>query len=76
MSRQHQIAIDMIDARFLAFARGESSDSLHAETSMAIEMAYSLGAISDAEHRHYVARRKRIIEREHDEFMARMSRSA
>lgn len=76
MSRNHQIAVDMIEARFLAFASGKSSADLHAETSMAIEMAYALGAIGFDEHRHYVARRHRILEREHTEFMARLPRSA
>ncbi|SEC26304.1 hypothetical protein SAMN05216178_4019 [Pseudomonas saponiphila] len=75
MSRKHQTAVDMIEARFQALI-AKSTCCLHAETDMAIEMAYALGAISLEEHRHYVARRHRILEREHAEFAARFARSA
>lgn len=75
MSRAHDTALAMIDSRFVLLLNGNTSEQLHAETSMAIEMAYALGAIGLDEHRHYVARRHRILEREHAEFMARLPRS-
>lgn len=69
---KHKIAVDMIDSRFLAFASGGSSAALHAETAMAIEMAYALGAIGSTEHTYYVARRHKIVELEHESTMARL----
>lgn len=73
MSDNHEIAVRMIEARFEAINRGDPSDGLHAETSMAIEMAYALGAISLEEHRYYVQRRDKIIDLEHKEFMGRFA---
>lgn len=70
MKNKHKIAVDMIDSRFLAFASGGPSAVLHAETSMAIEMAYALGAISFEEHSYYVARRHKLGELEHNAIMA------
>lgn len=75
MSRAHDTALAMIDSRFVLLLNGDTSAQLHAETSMAIEMAYALGAIDLEEHRYYVARRNRILEREHTELMTRLSRS-
>lgn len=72
MSQNHQTATDMIEARLQALI-AKSTCCLHAETDMAIEMAYALGAISLKEHRHYVARRVRILEHEYQEFVARRS---
>lgn len=72
MSRNHQVAVDMIEARFQALL-AKSTCCLHAETSMAIEMAYALGAIGLDEHRHYVARRTRIQEHEYAEWLSRRS---
>lgn len=59
---QHDIAVGMIDSRFQALNAGNSTATLHAETSMAIEMAHSLGAICMDEHRHYNLRLNRIYE--------------
>jgi len=72
MSRAHQTALDMIDSRFALLRDGNTSAQLHAETSMAIEMAHALGAIDIEEHRHYVARQDRIIERQHEELMQKL----
>jgi RNase P subunit RPR2 len=49
---------------------------LHGETSMAIEMAYTLGAIDIHLHRHYVARLRKIVEREQIELMRKMGMKA
>ena len=59
---KHDIAVGMIDSRFEALNAGNSTATLHAETSMAIEMAHSLGAICMDEHRHYNLRLNRIYE--------------
>ncbi|WP_044271224.1 hypothetical protein [Pseudomonas fluorescens] len=72
MSRAHETALDMIDSRFALLRDGNTSAQLHAETSMAIEMAHALGAIDINEHRHYVARQDRIIERQHEELMQKL----
>jgi len=72
MSRAHETALDMIDSRFALLRDGNTSAQLHAETSMAIEMAHALGAIDIEEHRHYVARQDRIIERQHEELMQKL----
>jgi len=71
-SRARNVALDMIDSRFVLLNDGDSSATLHAETSMAIEMAHALGAIDIEEHRHYVARQDRIIERQHEELMQKL----
>ncbi|MDD2056576.1 hypothetical protein N5D52_14870 [Pseudomonas sp. GD03860] len=72
MSR-HEKAVEIIDARFDAL-RQSSSAMLHGETSMAIEMAYALGAIGTDLYRHYVARRHKILERDHQQTMESMGR--
>ena len=72
MSRAHETALDMIDSRFALLRDGNTSAQLHAETSMAIEMAHALGAIDIEEHRYYVARQDRIIERQHEELMQKL----
>lgn len=69
MSRAHNIAVGMIDSRFDKLLAGNTSAQLHAETSMAIEMAHALGAIDINEHRHYVDRQDRILDRQHRELM-------
>lgn len=72
MSRAHIIAVGMINSRFVELLAGNTSARLHAETSMAIEMAHSLGAIDTSEHRHFVARQDRILERQHQDLMAKL----
>lgn len=72
MSRAHIIAVGMINSRFVELLAGNTSAQLHAETSMAIEMAHSLGAINISEYSHYVARQNRIIERQHQDLLAKL----
>ncbi|MCK3849966.1 hypothetical protein [Pseudomonas sp. W2Jun17] len=74
--RQHQIAVDMIDSRFALLQAGETSAVVHAEASIAVELAYSLGAIDMDEHRHYVERRDRIYARQAEAFAADIRRCA
>ena len=72
MNRAHETALAMIDSRFEQLLAGNTSAQLHSETSMAIEMAHALGAIDIAEHRHYVARQDRILERQHENLMQKL----
>ena len=72
MSRYHSIAVGMIDSRIDQLVAGSTSAQLHAEVGMAIEMAHSLGAIDISEYSHYVARQNRIIERQHQDLMAKL----
>jgi len=76
MSRAHETALDMIDSRFTLLRNGDSSAQLHAETSMAIEMAHALGAIDIDEHRHYVTRLDRIYQVQAEAFLTDIRRSA
>ena len=72
MSRNHEIAVGMINSRFQKLLAGNTSAQLHAEVSMAYEMAHSLGAIDISEYSHYVARQNRIIERQHRDLLAKL----
>ena len=72
MSRGHEIAVGMINSRFQQLLAGNTSAQLHAETGMTIEMAHALGAIDILEHRAYVARQDRILERQHQDLMAKL----
>ncbi|MBT9570875.1 MAG: hypothetical protein IV106_07155 [Pseudomonas umsongensis] len=72
MSRAHETALGMIDSRFALLLAGNTSAQLHAETSMAIEMAHALGAIDIGEHQHYVARLDRILDRQHRDLMLKL----
>jgi hypothetical protein len=76
MSRAHDTALGMIDSRFAMLRAGDSSAQLHAETSMAIEMAHALGAIDIKEHRHYVTRLDRIYQTQAEAFLTDIRRSA
>lgn len=76
MSRKHEIALGMIDSRFALLRNGDSSAQLHAETSMAIEMAHALGAIDIGEHQHYVTRLDRIYQAQAEAFLTDIRRSA
>ena len=76
MSRAHDTALGMIDSRFALLRAGDSSAQLHAETSMAIEMAHALGAIDISEHRHYVTRLDRIYQSQAEAFLTDIRRSA
>lgn len=72
MSRNHEIAVGMINSRFQKLLAGNTSAQLHAEVSMAYEMAHSLGAIDISEYSRYVARQNRIIERQHQDLLAKL----
>jgi hypothetical protein len=72
MKKKHDIAVSMIDARFEMLETGTTSAALHAETSMSIEMAHSLGVIDVDEYRHYRNRLKRIYDSESLQTMERM----
>ncbi|MBJ2290725.1 hypothetical protein JFT44_12345 [Pseudomonas sp. MF5691] len=69
MSRQHQIAVDLIDRWFTSMSVEGSTPVLHGETTMIVETAYALSAITDDEHQHYKARLHRLFERQHRETM-------
>lgn len=74
MSRAHDVAVGMIDSRFDKLLAGDTSAQLHAETSMAVEMAHALGAIDINEHQHYVSRQDRILERQHLGLLQKLER--
>lgn len=74
-SRARNVALGMIDSRFVLLNAGDSSAVLHAETSMAIEMAHSLGAIDIDEHRHYNERLSRIYDAQAEEFLKDIRRA-
>jgi len=76
MSRAHSVAVGMIDSRFDCLRAGETSTQLFAETSMAMEMAYALGAINDIEFGNYKARFHRFHESQAAEFVADILRTA
>lgn len=71
--RTNVIACGIIESRIDKMLAGDTSSSLESETSMAIEMAYALGAIECEEHTHYVRRINKIVERAQKEFMANLS---
>lgn len=70
--RTNVIACGIIESRIDKMLAGDTSSSLESETSMAIEMAYALGAIECEEHTHYVRRVNRILERNHTELMHKL----
>lgn len=76
MSRKHETALGMIDSRFALLRDGNSSAQLHAETSMAIEMAHALGAIDIEEHHHYAARLEHFYQIQAEAFLVDIRRSA
>ena len=72
---KHEKAVELIDSRIAALVK--SSSGFHrGEASMAVEVAYALGAIDTNLHRHYVARLNKIIEREQVELMRKMGVTA
>lgn len=70
--RTNVIACGIIESRIDNMLAGDTSSSLESETSMAIEMAYALGAIQCEEHTHYVRRVNKILERNHTELMHKL----
>jgi hypothetical protein len=59
---KHDIATGMIDSRFALLNAGDTSAAVHAEASMAIELAHSLGVINIDEYGSYRARLDRIYD--------------
>jgi hypothetical protein len=51
--KNHEIAIGIIDSRIEKLVAIGDDIALHSETSMAVEMAYALGAIDCKEHTRY-----------------------
>ncbi|WP_248769102.1 hypothetical protein [Pseudomonas sp. MWU12-2345] len=70
MSRAHNVAVGIIDARFDCLRNGDTSPQLFAETSMAFEMAYAIGVIDDIEFGNYKARFHRFHEAHAAAFVA------
>lgn len=70
--RTNVIACGIIESRIDKMLAGDTSSSLESETSMAIEMAYALGAIQCEEHKYYVRRVNKILERNHTELMHKL----
>lgn len=73
---KRDVAMEMIEARFVALEAGDTSATVHAELGMAVEMAHSLGAITLEDHRGFVARHQQIITDQHKALMAKMERYA
>ena len=65
MSNVHEIALRAIEASLLRLTQTNGNIAC-GESSMAIELAYSLDAISMDEHRHFNERRDRILQRHHE----------
>lgn len=61
-------AASMIESRIQALC-SNPTQRLYGETDMAIEMALVCGAITSEERNHYVQRRDKIIEREHQQWL-------
>lgn len=72
----HDVAVRMIEEEFKGLTTAIHPPTCHGRLTMAIEMAHSLGSIDMEEHRHFSERHRRIIEREHDELIARMRSAA
>lgn len=68
----HDNAMQIIESRIDKMLAGDSTATLEAETRMAVEMAYALGAINCQEHTHYVRRINKIVERSQQEFMSKL----
>lgn len=68
----HDNAMQIIESRIDKMRDGDTTSTLEAETRMAVEMAYALGAINCQEHTHYVRRINKIVERAQKEFMANL----
>jgi hypothetical protein len=72
----HDVAVRMIEEEFKGLGTAIHAATCHGRLTMAIEVSYSLGAISMEEHQFYSAHHRKIIQRQHDELMASMRRSA
>jgi len=72
---KHDIATGMIDSRFNLINLGDTSAAVHAEASMAVEMAHALGIIDSTEYDYYRAWHNRIIGIQHRQTLERMRSS-
>lgn len=71
----HDNAMQIIESRFRLLEAGDTSAVVHAELSMAIEMAHSCGVISLEEYDPLVRRANEIYREQHREIIAMMERS-
>ena len=67
--RNHDNAMQIIESRFKLLESGDTSAVVHAELSMAIEMAHSCGAISLEEYVPLVQRHNAIYEEQAKVFL-------
>ena len=66
--RNHDNAMQIIESRFKHLEAGSTSAVVHAELSMAIEMAHSFGVISLEEYDPLVRRQNAIYKKQDEEF--------
>lgn len=64
----HDNAMQIIESRFKLLEAGDTSAVVHAELSMAIEMAHSCGVISLEEYSPLVRRQNAIYKKQAEEF--------
>ena len=72
----HDNAMQIIESRFKLLEAGDTSAVVHAELSMAIEMAHSCGVISLEEYEPLVRRQNAIYEKQSKAVMAMLERHA
>lgn len=72
----HDNAMQIIESRFKLLDAGDTSAVVHAELSMAIEMAHSCGVISLEEYDPLVRRQNAIYNEQARAAMAKMERYA
>lgn len=65
----HDNAMQIIESRFKLLEAGDTSAVVHAELSMAIEMAHSCGVISLEEYSPLVLRQNAIYKKQDAEFI-------
>ena len=65
----HDNAMQIIESRFKLLESGDTSSVVHAELSMAIEMAHSCGVISLEEYDPLVRRQNAIYKKQDAEFI-------
>lgn len=72
----HDNAMQIIESRFKLLEAGDTSAVVHAELSMAIEMAHSCGVISLEEYDPLVRRQNSIYDEQSKAVMAMLERHA
>lgn len=72
----HDNAMQIIESRFKLLEAGDTSAVVHAELSMAIEMAHSCGVISLEEYDPLVRRQNSIYDKQSKAVMAMLERHA